>query len=518
MTFLIFLMSICTMFGGIALGGDVEDPNDPNEPQPIVLEVPTEDYPTIQSAIDAIDTEDPNISSATIIVHPGLYTGKGNRDLDFYGKNIRLTSDDPNSPEIVAMTIIDCQGSMADPHRAFYFHSEETKATIVDGFTITGGYMTGNGGAIYCNIGSPTIKNCVLKNNVAWGPDKAGGAIGCYNSSPTIMNCQITDNRAAAYGGGISCRNNSSPIIRDCTIINNTANISGGGVYCWVNSSPQIERCLITYNTTLMYGGGLYFFECAQYNPNIPEDDPDYDPNDPDNDPNFVPIPDIVIQQCTIANNSVDGGTGGAIFCSDSIATLSNSIVWGNIAPNLIGSTIALSDNELNKTTLTVSYSDVEGDQDGQYVIGANAVLEWLDGNIALDPNFADAQNGDFHLMSSAGRWIGQNDEGLDVFFLDDGGNFDESDDINSPCIDAGDPGVPVGDEHYYNGDVINQGFYGGTSQASLSYSTPTGKGFCTKKIPGDVNGDCYVDLKDLAMMAQSWLECNLLPRYNCWQ
>ena len=415
LTFLIFFMSICTMFGGIVFGEDVEDPNNPG---PIVLEVPTDDYPTIQSAIDAVGAEDPNAVvtdpnavdtdpndvSAVIIVHPGIYTGEGNRDLDFYGKIIRLTSEDPNSPEIVATTIIDCQGSMDDPHRAFYFHSEETEASIVDGFTITNGFVTDNGGAIYCNIGSPIIRNCVLTNNSAEGPDKAGGAIACYNSSPTIINCQMIDNRAAAYGGGISCRDNSNPIIRDCKITNNAANISGGGIYCWVNSSPQIERCLITHNETLMYGGGLYFFACAQYNPIIPVDDPDYDPNDPDNDPNFVPIPDLVIQQCTIANNSVNGGTGGAIYCSDSIVSLSNSIVWGNIAPNPIGSSIALSDNAFKNTTLTVSYCDVEGDQDGQYVIGANAVLEWLDGNIALDPNFADAQHGDYHLMSSAGR------------------------------------------------------------------------------------------------------------------
>ena len=508
------------MFGGICLGGDdIDDPNDPNDPEPVVLEVPSDEFDTIQSAIDAIDTSDPNVGSATIIVHPGVYTGEGNRDLDFYGKNILLTSDDPNDPEIVSTTVINCRATMDNPHRAFYFHSEETKATTVDGFTIINGYVIGNGGAIYCNIGNPTIKNCVITHNVAWGPDRAGGAIACYNSSPTIINCQITDNRAAAYGGGISCRDNSNPLIRNCKITGNTANISGGGIYGWVNSSPQIERCLITFNESLMYGGGLYFFECVQYKPTPPDpNDPGNDPNDTGSDPDVDLIPDILINQCTIANNSVSGGTGGGIFCSDSVASLSNSIVWDNLAPKPIGSAIALSENAVKDTKLTVSYCDVQGDQDGQYVLGANAVLEWLDGNIDEDPNFADAQNGDYHLMSSAGRWIGKNDEGLDLFFLDDGGNFDASDDINSPCIDAGDPGLPIGDEHYYNGDVINQGFYGGTSQASLSYSTPTGTGFCTQKIPGDVNEDCYVDLKDLALMAQSWLECNLLPRYNCWQ
>ena len=43
------------------------------------------------------------------------------------------------------------------------------------------------------------------------------------------------------------------------------------------------------------------------------------------------------------------------------------------------------------------------------------------------------------------------------------------TDGITSPCIDAGDPSSPVGDEPQPNGGRINMGAYGGTPEASKS-------------------------------------------------
>jgi len=63
---------------------------------------------------------------------------------------------------------------------------------------------------------------------------------------------------------------------------------------------------------------------------------------------------------------------------------------------------------------------------------------------------------GDYHLMSKAGRW-------------DPMAGAWVQDTLTSPCIDAGDPTWPVGLEPSPNGDRINVGAYGGTSQASIS-------------------------------------------------
>lgn len=77
-------------------------------------------------------------------------------------------------------------------------------------------------------------------------------------------------------------------------------------------------------------------------------------------------------------------------------------------------------------------------------------------------------------------------------------------DDVASPCIDAGNPNSPIGYEPFPNGGVINIGAYGGTSEASKSYF---GEPLCTTIIAGDINGDCKVDLADVAILLRHWLE-----------
>jgi hypothetical protein len=38
----------------------------------------------------------------------------------------------------------------------------------------------------------------------------------------------------------------------------------------------------------------------------------------------------------------------------------------------------------------------------------------------------------------------------------------------------------------------------------------------CLEEIEGDANGDCRVDVSDLALMAQNWLSCNLEYQQLC--
>jgi hypothetical protein len=40
----------------------------------------------------------------------------------------------------------------------------------------------------------------------------------------------------------------------------------------------------------------------------------------------------------------------------------------------------------------------------------------------------------------------------------------------------------------------------------------------CLGKPVGDLNGDCKVNFADFAIMASSWLECNLVPQSACWE
>lgn len=40
----------------------------------------------------------------------------------------------------------------------------------------------------------------------------------------------------------------------------------------------------------------------------------------------------------------------------------------------------------------------------------------------------------------------------------------------------------------------------------------------CSSPLKGDLNGDCKVDFRDLAEMAENWLKCNLIAQEDCWK
>ena len=72
-------------------------------------------YPTIQAAIDA----SLDIYGDVVIVEPNIYTGSGNCDINFNGKPITVRSIDPNDSDVVAATIIDCNGTEMHSHNGF---------------------------------------------------------------------------------------------------------------------------------------------------------------------------------------------------------------------------------------------------------------------------------------------------------------------------------------------------------------------------------------------------------------
>ncbi|UCG56976.1 MAG: hypothetical protein JSU70_19190 [Phycisphaerales bacterium] len=100
------------------------------------------------------------------------------------------------------------------------------------------------------------------------------------------------------------------------------------------------------------------------------------------------------------------------------------------------------------------------------------------------DPLFADPDNGDYHLLSERGRYWPEHD----VWILDE---------VTSPCIDAGDATANFSNEPAPNGGRLNLGAYGGTAYASMS----------DWPLIGDVNQDGIVDMRDVALMTDNWLE-----------
>jgi len=226
------------------------------------------DQPTIQAGIDAA------LESDTVLVAPGTYTGDGNRDIDFGGKNLILVSE--NGPEV---TIIDCEGSVDEEvtHRGFVFTNGETSSSVVSGFTITHGVAAAvggmfsppaTGGAVICRQSSPGFDHCIFVYNAAAGvwPESApghGGAIYCEDSEPVFSYCLMISNYVASNGrgGAVYCQN-ATPVLRNCTLVDN----HGPGAALWVagSSNPILENCLIAYNYSIPVGsdgtGDAQFF------------------------------------------------------------------------------------------------------------------------------------------------------------------------------------------------------------------------------------------------------------------
>jgi len=215
-----------------------------------ILNVP-DDYPTIQSAIDSAEDLD------IVVVAPGLYTGSGNRNISFRGKQITVRSIDPDNKSVVSGTIIDCDGS----YRGFQFLMAEDTRSELSGLTISNGYGS-LGGAIYCyNNSSPTIKNCVIKG----GRGTFGGAIACSGSGtqPVIKNCMIFENTSLVIGGAIYV-NTANPIIKNCIIAANTSR-DGAAIYCHNPGKTTVINCTIVNNNALTSAGGIYCHSNAEF-------------------------------------------------------------------------------------------------------------------------------------------------------------------------------------------------------------------------------------------------------------
>jgi parallel beta-helix repeat protein len=192
-------------------------------------------YDNIQAAID-----DAN-NNQTIVLIMDTHKGAGNKNVDFNSKAVTVQSINPNDLTVIQSTIIDCENNA----RAFVFDGGEDANAVIKGLTIVNG--GGNyQGVIYCHGSSPTIKNCIIRNNSM----QNGGAIYCgYNSNATIANCIITGNSAAIGGGGLFAYQ-SDPTFVNCSIIGNKA-LEGGGIGSLNQSNPLIANCIVRNNTAV---------------------------------------------------------------------------------------------------------------------------------------------------------------------------------------------------------------------------------------------------------------------------
>lgn len=356
---------------------------------------------------------------------------------------------------------------------------------ILTNCTLAENIAKGIAGGVYNTRGDMKLSGCIFSKNVSG--KYAGGMLNYYNS-PKYINCQFIENSAEKEGAGIynsisnpeltSCKferniaktegggiynSNSNSIFKEC-ILNRNTSAKGGAINNW-NSVSTILNCNFIGNLSEEKGGGLYNYKSKTTLANCV-----FSGNLAASSGAGICILDNCIlnaENCTFADNLSLNGSDFSCFSSQqwmrNDISLKNCIIWS------INYGLWNGDN----SNIKLMYNDINGGHDNIY--DPNEMIIWDEGNINAVPLFVnpgywdsnDTQDditddfwmeGDYHLKSSAGRY-------------DPNGESWVFDDVNSPCIDAGDPNSPVAFEPYPNGMFINMGAYGGTDQASKSPS-----------------------------------------------
>jgi len=136
-------------------------------------------------------------------------------------------------------------------HVIFNNNNGLDNSALLDGFTVTDGnangdneFFTDAGGGIYNASVSPTISNCLIKDNEA---AKGGGVFNRLNASPKLTNCVFYGN-FATQGGAIYNVFNGSPIITNCTFSGNSASFARS-IANWSSSFPTITNSIFWGST-----------------------------------------------------------------------------------------------------------------------------------------------------------------------------------------------------------------------------------------------------------------------------
>ncbi len=296
-------------------------------------------------------------------------------------------------------------------HQRVYQVVNGSNASVLDGFTVTGGRAVGKitddgnalafgaGGGMFISNASPTVANCIFEGNSAsngdtssWsdgiegGGHNVGGGMYINRSYAQVTNCTFSNNSAVS-GAGVQVTA-ASPIFSRCTFTHNRASQEGGGLFSkW--SYLTISNSLFSDNSAGAVGGGMAedvegdgpidIANCVFRNNEggalflgQHADQAIWDGTDGD--------------WAAVKNSTFWNNLGGAIIASDFTGkTFQNNILWNNSG----GQLILLEAGDPDSPSADVSFSLVQGGQFGE-------------GNIDADPLFIDPLNGDLRLQAGS--------------------------------------------------------------------------------------------------------------------
>lgn len=284
----------------------------------------------------------------------------------------------------------------------------------LSGFTITGGAE----GGMYCHGSVVNLSNLNITENGSSA--LAEGGIFVRSDKLYMDNLTLNQNTSSLMGGGGRIGAETA-YLQNLIISNNTAYGPGGGIYLSCDNATLVN-CLINNNIAISPG---------QYRPEIGGGGI-YSKNSSFN-----------IINTTISNNaggfSGPMGGGGGIYHDGFDSKIINSILWGNEPQE-----IKLMGYDTVEVFVDILHSNIKNGIDSISIVGENAHINWLEGNLIDDPQFASS--------------------GDDPFSLNYG----------SPCIEAGTPDTTglnlpiidlIGNIRIWDGDedgvdIIDMGAY----------------------------------------------------------
>lgn len=447
-----------------------------------------DDQPTIQAAIDVAMTGD------VVLVEAGTYA----EAIDFQGKAIIVRSEsgatvttiDPGAvlratrPRIErhferrvfadgTVEMIEAAGgrpawdargvAVADSllggneGSVVVFDDDETRASVLDGFTITGGDADFGGGGIRIEGGAaPTVINNVIDDNRACSE---GAGITIAFSSPLIEGNVISNNQqigcSGGSGGGIAVRGAASAEIRGNVIFGNSFTF-GGGISLFAAGTPTIADNLIYGNTSGSGGGGF----------------------------DIVNVSDAFIVQNVVRNNAGASGAGdgfdwlvpsagrGPILLNNSIARNGDRDVFADgfdVEAELVNNVIvansggtAIFCGNFNDTNPPVFHFNNVFAPSGTAYGGICGNPTGSNGNLSADPLFADAASGDLRLLEGSPSIDAGDNAAPDLPMLDLDGNSRvlDGDGNMSAVVDQGAyerlPDGPIFNDGFETGDTSN--------------------------------------------------------------
>ena len=253
--------------------------------------------------------------------------------------------------------------NLTDNSYHVFVASGAAATSVIDGFTIRGGYANGlnasdqdkGGGLLIVGSGAPVIRNCLFTGNrCTFG----GGAVYIFNAGGSFADCRFESNVGGSFGGAFDMNAVVASFDR-CLFLSNTAS-RAGACESYGGSQTRYTNCVFRGNSaTGANGGGALWIGTSSA---------------------------VTARNCTIVSNSATALAGGVINTGGT-STFGNCILWSNSGPG--GTTVGNQITNSGGVTLA-TYCIVQGDYAGT-------------ANLASDPLFVSAATGDYRLQAGSG-------------------------------------------------------------------------------------------------------------------